>query len=285
MTQTKILTVGQATSALDIYLSANGAAVSGKYVGFQLLDASNAQVVSGVALNPALGTYTGSGIIPAGYQLGDWHINWTVITLGDGLQFATEPFTVQDIELQIGFAPAEDKTGSIYEAIRLNVGDPDGQIFNDDLLKRIVIKAVRRLNQKLGLSIHSRPKGVPGNFGGQRIKVSPLVLDTEAGTLSPSNDELCDLVILQSEVIILSSEISALKRLHANGPFGQTNISGDGISVTNPDGTNVSISPSRLTTRADLHKFDLMQKTKELEDAVKLFWNRMSGNFGKFIWG
>jgi hypothetical protein len=126
---------------------------------------------------------------------------------------------------------------------------------------------------------------VIGNLGGQRLKVSPLVFDAEAGTLTPNNDELCDLVILQSEVIVLGSEISALKRLQASGPFGQTNLNKDGISVTNADGVTVAVSPSRLSFRSDLHKFDLQQRQKELDDAIKAFLNRMTGSMGKFIWG
>ena len=82
-TESKTLTVGQAASALDIFLSANGVAVSGKYVGFELYDAANASAVSGVALNPAMGKYTGDGNVPAGFQLGDWRIDWTVITQTD----------------------------------------------------------------------------------------------------------------------------------------------------------------------------------------------------------
>ena len=90
--ETKVLTIGQAASALDIFLSANGAAVSGQYVGFELFDAANTSAVSGVALNTTLGKYVGSGTIPAGFQLGTWRVDWTIITLGDSLVTASEPF-------------------------------------------------------------------------------------------------------------------------------------------------------------------------------------------------
>ncbi len=283
--ETKVLTVGQAASALDIFLAANGSAVSGKYVGFQIFDAANASTVSGVALNPELGHYVGSGLIPAGFQLGAWHIDWTIITLTDNLVEATEPFCVQDVIVSIGFSPPEDKTSAIYDSVRIDLGDPAGLIFDDNFLKRILIKSVRRLNHKLGLSATDRPKGIPGGFGGPRIVINPIVADVEAGTITPNNDEICDLVILQMEVIILESELSALKRLAAisNGPFA-SGASQDGISVTNADGVQVSISATRLTVRSDLHKFDVNKRNEELEYCLRLFWNRMTGNMGKMIY-
>lgn len=287
--ETKVLTIGQAASALDIFLSANGIPVSGKYVGFQLFDAASVSAVSGVSLNPFLGHYVGSGLIPAGYQLGAWHVNWTIITLADSLVTASEPFCVQDISVAIGFVPPTDKTSAIYDAVRIDIGDPNGQIFDDDFLKRVLQKAVRRLNHRLGLSPTDRPKGIPGNFGGPRIKVSPIVADVEAGTITPTNDEICDLVVMQMELIILESEVSALKRLaatSASGPFATllSGVSGDGVSVTNADQVSVSISPSRLIVRADLHKFDVKQRREEFEIAIKAFLSRMSGNWGKLIY-
>lgn len=287
--ETKILTVGQAASALDIYLSANGAAVSGKYVGFQLFDAVNASAVSGVALNPALGHYTGSGLMPAGFQLGAWHVNWTIVTLSNTVVLATEPFILQDVTVAIGFVDPGDVTSAIYDAVRIDIGDPEASIFDDDFLKRVLTKAVRRLNQRLGLSATSRPRGIPGGFGGPRIKVSPIIADVESGTITPNNDEIIDLVIMQMELVILEGEVSALKRLaatSASGPFA-TLIAGasqDGISVRNADGVTVSISPSRFTARADLHKFDVKNRREELEAAIKAFLNRMTGNFGKLIY-
>jgi len=281
--ESKVLTVGQDASALDIFLSANGASVSGKYVGFELFDASNASAVSGVALNPALGHYVGSGIIPAGFQLGLWHVDWTIITLLDSLVKASETFVVQDVLVSIGFNPPEDKTSAIYDAVRIDIGDAAGVIFNDEFLQRVLVKAVRRLNQRLGLSPTSRPQGIPGGFGGPRIKVFPIIADPEAGTITPNNDEICDLVVMQMEVIILESEISALKRLMAIDGLS-TSVGQDGISVTNADGVTVTISSSRLGFRSDLHKFDATQRRNELEAAIKAFLSRMTGNFGKMIY-
>jgi len=287
--ETKILTVGQAASALDIFLAANGSAVDATYVGFELFDAVNASAGSGVASHPELGHYTGSGLIPIGFQLGVWHIDWTIVTQTNSLAFASESFIVQDVIVSIGFNPPQDKTSLIYDAVRIDIGDPDAVIFDDGFLKRTLIKAVRRLNQRLGLSPTDRPQGIPGGFGGPRIKVNPIVADPEAGTVTPNNDEIHDLVVLQMEVIILESELSALKRLGATtggGPFGSSAMSAsqDGISVTNADGVQVSISPTRLTVRSDLHKFDVKNRREELEMAIRAFLNRLTGNFGKMIY-
>jgi hypothetical protein len=281
--ETKVLTVGQAASALDIFLAANGSAVSGKYVGFQIFDAANISAVSGVALNPALGHYVGSGLIPVGFQLGTWRVDWTIVTLANSLARATELFCVQDVTVSIGFSPPEDKTSLIYDAVRIDIGDPAGIVFDDGFLQRVLIKAVRRLNQRLGLSLTDRPKGIPGGFGGPRIKVNPIVADPEAGTITPNNDELCDLIIMMMEYIIVTSEVSSLKRLTAIGPLATT-ASQDGISVINADGVSVSISPSRLGFRSDLHKFDVKTRGEALEVAIRAFLNRLTGNMGKLIY-
>jgi len=287
--ESKVLTIGQAASNLDIFLSAAGTAVSGQYVGFEFFDASNTSAVSGVALNPALGQYTGSGLIPAGFQLGTWRVDWTIITLASNLVTASESFCVQDINVAIGFDDPADKTSTIYEAVRVDIGDPDGTIFNDSFMQRVLTKAVRRLNHRLGLSPTSRPKGIPGNFGGPRLKVSPIVANLTDGSITPDNDEICDLVVMQMEVIILEGEVSALKRLAAtssSGPFASlvSSASQDGITVKNPDGTLVSIAPGRLTVRSDLHKFDVKNRREELENAIKAFLGRMTGNFSKMIY-
>lgn len=285
----KVLTVGQEASALDIFLSANGSSVSGKYVGFQLFDAADAPAVSGVALNPAFGQYVGSGTIPAGFQLGGWHVHWTIVTLTNSVLFATEPFTVQDVTVSIGFVPDTDQTSPIYEAVKIDIGDPEGYVFDDDFLSRVLVKAVRRLNHKLGLSITSRPRGIAGGFGGPRLKISPIVVDINAGTVTPNNDELVDLVILQMELIILQGETSALKRLaatSASGPYAilVAGAQKDGVTVQNADGVMISIGASRLNNRVALHKMDLDSRERELDDAIKLFWARQTSSYGKMIW-
>ena len=156
-------------------------------------------------------------------------------------------------------------------------------------MKRVLTKAVRRLNQRLGLSVTERPRGITGTFGGQRLKVSPIIADVDTGTITPNNDEIVDLVIMQMELVILEGEVSSLKRLAASsssGPYAvlAAGASQDGISVRNADGVTVSIAPSRLIVRADLHKFDVNNRREELEMAIRAFLNRQTGNYGKMIY-
>lgn len=289
--ETKVLTTGSNLNQLDIFLNANGTAINASGVSFLVRDAADTPVAPEASgLNPSVGKYTASGTVPVGFSLGNWQIDWTVTTVAGEILTITEPFCVQSINISIGFVPETDKTGSIYEAVRLDVGDPDGSIFNDNYLKRILIKSVRRLNQALGLAPSIRgPKGVPGNFGGRRIKVIPITLDVEAGTLTPNNDEYCDLVILQMEYIIASAEISALKRLHAGSTSGpHSGMVGsalnDDVKVKNADGVEVAIGGMRLANRSRLMEFDAKQKKAELDRAIERFQSRLSGNFGKMIW-
>lgn len=295
--QTKTLTLGGAASSLDIFLSdAGGVAVQANYVGYELVDAANSIVFSGVATNPATGQYAASGVIPALLQtvdpgtsvaLGTWKVNWDIITAANTFQSATELFCVQEVTVKIGFETPGSKTFNIYDAVRVDLG-ADDNLFDDGFLGRVTTKAVRRLNHRLGLSATSRPKGIPGNLGATRLKVSPITLDLSAGTITPDNDELCDLVIMQSEVIILESEINALKRLAASGsgPFAASvaSASQDGISVQNADGVRVDISGGRLANRVQLYKFSAKTARDELEMAIKTFLGRNTGNFSKLVY-
>jgi hypothetical protein len=269
--------------------TANFSPVSGKYVGFQLLDAASIQAVSGVALTPELGHYTGSGTIPVGFENGTWHINWTIVTLTDNVVFASEPFSVQDVNVQVGFVPSTDTTGSIYEAVRIDIGDPEGKIFNDEFLKHVLVKAARRVNHRLGLSAKSRPLGIPGGFGGPRIKVAHLDVNVETGFVSPANDELEDILILMCEYIVVTGETSALKRLgatYASGPYAIAlgSVGNEGISVRNADGVDINISAGRLQARTAMQRLDVETREKELEAAIRAFLSRMTGNFGKMVY-
>jgi hypothetical protein len=287
--QVRTLTVGSDLSVLDIFLTSGGNPVAATSVGFELFDSAGVSATSGTAVNPVTGKYTASGTVPAGFQVGDWKIQWNVITAGNELVTATELFCVQAVNIAVGFVPDTDKTAAIYESVRLDIGDPEGQVFDDGYLQRILSKAVRRLNHRLGLGPTARPQGIPGGFGGPRIKVSPIVADLTAGTITPNNDEICDLVIMQMEYIIVSSETSALKRLAATTTSGPhvamvSHASNDGVSVKNADGVEVTIEGRRLGNRYLLHKLDLETKRKDLEAAIKAFLGRQTGNYGKMIY-
>lgn len=288
--QTKVLTLGSELSELDIFLNFQGNPITASGVSWDIYDASNTLAVSGSGVNVSTGKYTASGTVPTGFQLGNWEIQWDV-TLQDGtIVEATEEFCVQSPSVTIGFTPPTDKTASIYTAVQIDVGDPDGSIFNENYLKRVLVKAVRRLNQKLGTAVTFRgPIGIPGQFGGRRIRVIELDVDVEAGTITPNNAEVCDLIILQMEYIIMTSELNALKRLHAtstSGPHvGMVSAAvNDDVKVRNADGVTVEVGGGRLQTRASLFRFSVEEARRELEMAVRAFLNRLTGGFGKLIY-
>jgi hypothetical protein len=286
----KVLTVGSTLDQLDIYLSANGNAINASGISFNVYDAANVLAVSGVPTNPSTGKYLGSGVVPSNFTLGTWRIDWLIIPTGAAQVTASEEFDVQALTVSFGFLPPDDKIFSIYDAVRIDLGDTDAIIFNDEFLQRVLIKAVRRLNQTLGLVVSMRgPTGIEGEFGGRRIRVYPLTVDVNAGTISPNNDEYCDMLILQMEYIIKTSEVSALKRLNASAASGPASVAmktaiNDDVTVVNADGVQISIGGGRLQTRASLYRFDVETMKQELDAAVKRFLNRLTGNFGKMVY-
>lgn len=286
----KVLTVGSDLNQLDVFLSSNGVAIDASGISFNVYDANNVLAASGVPTHPSTGKYVGSGVVPNGFTLGLWHIDWLIIPTGAAQITASEDFNVQALSISFGFLPPDDKIFNVYDAVRIDLGDPDASIFNDEFLQRVLIKAVRRLNQTLGLVVSMRgPTGIEGEFGGRRIRVYPLTVDVEAGTITPNNDEYCDMLILQMEYIIKTSELSALKRLNANAASGPAAVAmrtaiNDDVTVTNADGVTVAIGGGRLQTRASLYRFDVETMKAELDAAVKRFLNRMSGNFGKMVY-
>lgn len=171
--------------------------------------------------------------------------------------------------------------GGIYDAVRIDAGDPDGLVFVDAFLNRVLQKAVRRLNHKLGLSVTNRPKGVHGY---KTLSVAPITYDITNNSISPDNDELADLITLMMEYIIKKGEVSALKRLNAvyGGPFS-TDAQLDDISVKNADGVDVRMGSNRLATRARLFTLDLETIIDELNAAVKRFIYRQTGNYSKLV--
>jgi hypothetical protein len=175
----------------------------------------------------------------------------------------------------------------IHEAVRLDTGDLEGQIFTDTLLDRILAKAVRRLNQDLGLSDTVRPRGIPG-YKSLKSQISPITYDLVNESISPDNDEIADLIILQMEYIIKKGEISNLKRLNAAyGGVYSTASNGavnDDISVTNADGVKIQMGMGRLSNRRLLFELDFKIIDAELKEAKKKFLNRLVGNFSKLIY-
>lgn len=170
----------------------------------------------------------------------------------------------------------------IYDGVRIDCGDEDGVVLTSAFLQRVFTKAVRRLNRTLGLSVTNRPQGIPGY---KSLSVSPITYSIANDTISPDNDELVDMVILQMEYIIKKSETSALKRLNASyGGVLSTNANMDDATVRNADGVTVSLGQNRLSNRARLYAMDLEAIQKELDAAIKSFLGRQIANYGKMIY-
>jgi len=289
----RILTVGTAATALDIYVTAgqNGAPLAPTDIRFRIFDPTGAEAVTETPGTPiGVGVYTASGaIIPAGFQLGeDWSIQWDIVTPSTSGS-STELFCVADATLATSFAnPVDNSVESIFDRVRLDIGDPDGLIFTDGLMQRTIRKAASRINRRLGLVSVSQDSHFIWLIAFTARTTTPtLTLDLENGTIDPDTDPYADILILQMEEILLTGETVALGRLNqvTAGSFGSglQGISADGVSVTNADGVTISKAVGRLSHRADLAKFNLRAIRDELDKAISDFRWRLAGGAGRDV--
>lgn len=288
-TNGRILTVGTAATELDIFITAgqNGAPLDPTDIRFRIFDPTGAEAVTetlGTKLD--VGVYNASGaIIPAGFQLGDnWSIVWDIVTPSTSGQ-ATEYFCVAAATLATSFANATDNSvESLFDRVRIDVGDPDGIIFTDGFLRRTIKKAVSRVNRRLGLVRVSQDSHFIWLIAfTSRVSTPVLTLDLVNGTIDPSTDPYADILVLQMEEILLTGESVALQRLNqaTAGVFGSglQKVSSEGVSATNADGVTISKAVGRLSHRADLTKFNLEAIRAELNEAIKdLRWRLAGGN-------
>lgn len=289
----QILTVGSNASTLDIYVTAgqNGLALDPTDIRFRIFDPTGAEAVtetSGTKIG--VGVYTASGaIIPTGFQLGDnWSIVWDIVTPSTSGQ-ATELFCVAAEQLATSFqSPADNNVESLFDRVRIDIGDPDGTIFTDGLLRRTVKKAVSRVNRRLGLVRVTEDSYYIWLIAfTSRVSTPVLTLDLQAGTISPDTDPYADILVLQMEEILLTGESTALARLNANtaGAFGSglQGIASDGVSATNADGVSISKAVGRITARTDMTKFNLEAIRKELNQAIADLRWRLAGGSGRDV--
>jgi hypothetical protein len=136
-------------------------------------------------------------------------------------------------------------------------------------------KSIARLNRALGLVVVECVSTLSITLRLVTTSVhnsTPITINLITGEITPSTDPYIDLLTLQMEYLIASSEVSALKRLNPTlgGAFGSglIGIDGAGVSVTNTDGVSISVSPTRLTTQAQMYKFDVERLKAELDKAV-----------------
>jgi len=276
----RILTVGAAATDLDIFVTAgqNGAATDPSGITFRIFDPTGSEAVtttSGVKLD--VGRYSASGaIIPTGFVLGeDWQIKWDVVLLGGASGQFTENFCVALPTLAASFAsPVGNSVESLFDRVRVDLGDPDGLIFVDGLMRRTIKKAVSRVNRRLGLvQVTNQSSFIWLIAFTSRAETPVLTLDLINGTIDPDSDPYADIVVLQMEEILLQSETVALQRLNPGtaGVLGSgiQGVAGDGVSVTDADGVTISKAVGRLAHRADLAKFNVKMISDQLEAAIK----------------
>lgn len=289
----RILTVGTAATELDIFVTAgqNGARLDPTDIRFRIFDPVGLEAVTETpGTKIAVGVYTASGaIIPTGFQLGeDWSIVWDIITPSASGQ-STELFCVADALLATSFAnPIDNSIESLFDRVRIDLGDPNGLIFIDGLMRRTIKKAASRINRRLGLVTVSQSSHFIWLIGFTSGRSTPvLTLDLLNGTITPDTDPYADILILQMEEILLTGETIALGRLNQTtaGAFGSglQGIAADGVSITNVDGVTISKAVGRLSHRADLAKFNLKNIREELEKAIQDFRWRLAGGAGKDV--
>jgi hypothetical protein len=287
------LTVGSAATALDIFITAgqNGAPLDPTDIRFRIFDSAGVEAVTETAgVKRDVGVYTASGaLIPTGFQLGDdWSIVWDITTATASGQ-STELFCVADATLATSFAnPAGNSIESIFDRVRIDIGDPDAMIFTDGLMRRALRKAVSRVNRRLGLVQVTQSTFYIWLIAFTSSRATPVItLDLQNGTVDPDTDPYVDILVLQMEEILLTGETVALQRLNQNtaGAFGSglQGIAADGVSVTNADGVSISKAVGRLSHRADLAKFNLTNIREELERAIRDFRWRIAGGSGRDV--
>lgn len=290
----RILTVGAAATDLDIFITAgqNGAATDPSGITLRIFDPAGIEAVtttSGSKLD--VGRYSASGaIIPTGFVLGeDWEIKWDVVLPGGASGQFVEKFCVALPTLSASFASSVgNSVESLFDRVRIDLGDPDSMIFTDGFLRRTIKKAVSRVNRRLGLvSVTNNNSFIWLIAFTSRVSTPTLTLDLLNGTIDPDSDPYADILVLQMEEILLQSETVALQRLNPNTAgilgSGLAGVAGDGVSVTDVDGVTISKAVGRLAHRADLAKFNIKQISDQLEQAIKDLRWRLAGGSGKDV--
>ncbi len=289
-----ILIAGQSGVLLDIFVKAGSVAYDPSSITFQVTDANGALQGTGSysGFKTAVGHYNaGLFTVPSSGAAGTWTIAWSV----DGAS-KNETFTVSTPTLSLAGDPI-DAIANIYDMIRIDIGDLQGDIFSDALLQRYVDKAVRRLNRALGISRKVRPPGItPGGLG-TPARIPSISVDFDARTLYPDNDEMRDIIVLQAEVLITMGEMAVLRRAGTasagssipellTATSGMTSNAGDGIVVRNADGVTIDTTSrfnSWASNRAKLFLEDAKMREKQLESALKQLRLDFAGSMGKVI--
>jgi hypothetical protein len=293
------LAANQSGVALDIFVKAGSVLYDPAVITFQVVDANGAVQGSGVngeyyGYKTSVGHYNaGLFTVPSSGAVGSWTITWTV-----DAATKNETFTVAAPTLTTA-GDAPNILDVIYDRIRIDIGDINGDIFTDALLERYTGKAVARLNRALGISRKVRPIGItPGGLG-TPAKIPSIAIDFDQRTLYPENDEISDIIVLQSEVLITKAEMAVLRRAGASsaGSPGAELLTatsgitsgneGEGIMVRNADGVTVDTRQrfnAWSAQRVKLFLDEAKMREKELADAIRQLRLDFAGSMGKVIY-
>ncbi len=261
---------------------------------YSVVNAADLFQGSGTGFRISIGHYDARNFtIPASGGTGTWAITWTV-----GSTSREEEFLVSDPSLTTA-GVAVNIIDRMIDNIRIDIGDFSGDIFPTSLLERYLIKSVIRLNRELGIAQGKvRPTGItPGGLG-TPARIPAISLNMDARTLYPDNDEIADIIILQSEVLITMAEMASLRRASstsAGGPgaelivsaSGITTGSSDGIMIRNADGVVIDTRQrfaSWLGSKTQLFLAEAKMREEELEKAIKQLKYSFSSSMSKVVY-
>lgn len=289
----EILVPGQSGTPLDLYVKAGSTLYDPSSITFIVKDALSFVQGSGSGVRRSVGHYDASSfVITSSGNLGTWTITWSV-----GGASKIEEFLVQVPTLtEIG--DSQNDIDMIKQHIRFDIGDFREDIFTDSQLQIYIDKSVHRLNRELGISNHVRPTGVtPGGIGQPAI-TPPISIDFLSGTIFPDTDEIIDIVILQTEVLITRAEMASLRRASAASAAapgaelivaasGITADSGAGMRVRNADGVEIDTTSrftSWLTNKTRLFLDEAKAREDELKRAIMKLRSDISAMSSKVVY-
>lgn len=284
----------QSGISLDIFVKSGPVLYDPNSITFSVVDANTAFQGSGLGHKVSIGHYDARNfIIPSSGAFGTWTITWSVDSTTMQEQFAV---SAPSLSLAGDAINALDR---MIDNIRIDIGDFDGSIFATSLLERYLIKAVMRLNRVLGIaSGRVRPIGItPGGLG-TPARIPAIVLDMDARTIYPDNDEIKDIIVLQAEVLVTYAEMAALRRASAasagapgseliSAGSGIVNGAGDGIMIRNADGVIIDTRQRFSTWNSNKVKMFLDEaKTREdeLEKSILSLKHSFSSSMGKVVY-
>lgn len=261
---------------------------------YSVVDASSFFQGSGTGYNISVGHFDARNfVVPSSGNLGSWTITWTA-----GGSTKVETFNVANATLTSEGDPVND-IDRVIDNIRIDIGDFNGEIFSQSLLERYIVKSVMRLNRELGIaSGRVRPTGItPGGLG-TPARIPAISVDLDARVIYPDNDEIKDIIVLQTEVLITRAEMAALRRAStasAGAPGAEliTSSSGiipgaqPGIMIRNADGVTIDTKTTYtnwLNNKVKLFIEDSKMREEELEKAIFRLKMSFSSGSGKVVY-